>query len=75
MVRLWMDVGRSKGIRPNDVVYAVASSADIPGSAIGAIDIRQNETFLDVPEAHVDQVLKKLRQGRIRGQAMKLTRA
>lgn len=75
MVRLSMDVGRSKGIRPNDVVYAVASTADIPGSAIGAIDIRQNETYLDVPEAHVDQVLKKLRQGRIRGQAMKLTRA
>ena len=75
MVRLHMDVGRSNGVRPADVVYTVASHAQIPGRVIGAIDIRQHETYLDVPEAHADTVLDAMRQGRIRGQALTLVRA
>src|SRR5690606_15114867 len=30
MVRLQLDLGRSNGIKPGDVVYGVASSANIP---------------------------------------------
>ncbi len=75
MVRLYMDAGRKKGIRPGDVVYSVASAAEIPGNVIGAIDIRPYETFLDVPEAHVEAVLDAMQGGRIRGQAVTLVRA
>jgi len=74
MVRLQIDLGRSNGIKPADVVYSVASSAKIPGKEIGAIEIRQNETYVDVPEKHVDAVLRA-KNGTIRGQAMKLQRA
>jgi ATP-dependent RNA helicase DeaD len=74
MVRLQIDLGRSNGIKPADVVYSVASTAKIPGKEIGAIEIRQNETFVDVPEKHVDAVLRA-KNGTIRGQAMKLQRA
>jgi ATP-dependent RNA helicase DeaD len=74
MVRLQIALGRSNGIKPGDVVYGVASSANIPGKEIGAIEIRQNETYVDVPEKHVDAVLRA-KGGTIRGQAMKLQRA
>ena len=75
MVRLYMDKGRSSGLRPGDIVYGIASNSNIPGHVIGAIDIRQHETFLDVPEALVDTVLKSMKRGKIRGHRTKLVRA
>ncbi len=75
MVRLKMDIGRVHGIRPGDVVYNVASKANIPGSAIGMVDIRTNETYLDVPAAHVETILRTLKRAKIRGQAVNLDRA
>jgi ATP-dependent RNA helicase DeaD len=67
MVRLAMDVGRSQGIRPRDVVGAIASEADIPGKAIGAISIGDERTLVDVAEKHVQQVLGKMQRCRVRG--------
>lgn len=75
MVRLCMNVGRSNGMRPGDIVGTIASLANIPGRSIGAIDIRQNETYLDVAETHAEAVLRAMKNGKIRGHAMKLVRA
>ncbi|MCB9438537.1 MAG: DEAD/DEAH box helicase [Anaerolineales bacterium] len=72
MVRLFMDIGRSEGVRPADIVYGVASAANIPGRAIGAIDILQDETFFDVPEQHVEAILDSMKQSRIRGRLVTL---
>ena len=57
MVRLSLSAGRVHGLRPNDVVSAIARHAQIPGRAIGAIHIRQEHTLVDVPEHLVSQVL------------------
>lgn len=70
MVRLRMDVGRSVGLKPGDVVYAIASAANIPGASIGAIDIHNNETFFDVHESKVEAVLASASEGMIRGKRM-----
>ncbi len=70
MVRLYMDIGRSNGIKPGDVVYGVASQAEIPGKVIGAIHIHQHETYFDVPQGHVDAVLRALGRGKIKGKSM-----
>jgi ATP-dependent RNA helicase DeaD len=75
MVSLCMNLGHNSGIRPGDVVYTIASAANIPGKSIGAIDIRQSETYLDVPEAHADAVLHAMKNGKIRGRDLKLVRA
>lgn len=72
MVRLIMPVGKSNGVRPGDVVYKIASNAQIPGHVIGQIDIQNNKTFVDVPEEHVDAVLKNGKNATIKGQSMKL---
>lgn len=58
MVRLKMNLGNAHGLRPSDVVGAIASEVGIPGRAIGEIDIQRNQTFLDVAEKHVGQVLR-----------------
>ncbi len=75
MVRLLLNLGREHGIRPGDVVGAIASEARIPGNAIGAIDIGKHETFVDVKEKHVENVLRSMKQGKLRGKMMTLTRA
>ncbi len=75
MIRLRMDIGRSSGIKPGDIVSGVASAAKIPGKVIGAIDIFQDETFVDVPEDHVNDVLRAMKKGRIRGKSASMQRA
>jgi len=72
MVRLIMPVGKSNGVRPGDVVYKIASNAQIPGHVIGHIDIQNNKTFVDVPQEHVEAVLKNGKNATIKGQSMKL---
>ena len=57
MVRLSINKGRKHGIRPNDIVGAIARHADIPGSAIGKIHIEDKHSLVDVPEELVTQVL------------------
>lgn len=75
MIRLRMGIGRSSGIKPGDIVSRVASAANIPGKVIGAIDIFQDETFVDVPEDHVNDVLRAMKKGRIRGKSASMQRA
>ena len=49
MVRLFLNIGRAQKIRPEDVVRAIASEADIPGNVIGVINIYERFTFVEVP--------------------------
>ena len=72
MVRLIIPVGKANGVRPGDVVYNIASAAQIPGRVIGHIDIQQNKTFVDVPEEHVEAVLAKGKKVTIRGRTTRL---
>jgi ATP-dependent RNA helicase DeaD len=58
MVRLWMNMGVDHGLRPSDVVGAIASEVGIPGRAIGEIAIHRDHSFVDVSEQHVRRVLK-----------------
>jgi len=59
MVRLSMGRGRKHGVSPSEVVGTIASSADIPGYAIGKILIRDQHTLIDIPEEFVSRVLGK----------------
>ena len=67
MVRFTMNVGEAHGIRPRDVVGAIASEANIPGRSIGAIDIQHQQTFVDVAERHAGKVLRKMQGRKLRG--------
>ena len=60
MVRLFIDAGRTSGIGPGDIVGAIANEADVPGKAIGAIDIYDRFTFLEVPAEYRDRILERM---------------
>jgi ATP-dependent RNA helicase DeaD len=68
MVRLFVGAGRHAGVRPADIVGAIANEAGIPGKAIGAIDIYDDFTFVDVPAEYQAQVLDGLSGAMVRSQ-------
>jgi ATP-dependent RNA helicase DeaD len=75
MMRLSLDVGRKDGIRPNDIVGAIAYHADIPGHTIGKILISDRSTLVDIPETLATKVLAKTGEVQIRRQSIHVQRA
>jgi ATP-dependent RNA helicase DeaD len=67
MARLYLDVGRDDGVRPSDIVGAIANEAAIPGRSIGAIELFDHFAFVDVPSVQSRQVLQALQGTTIRG--------
>ena len=68
--RLSLDVGRRDGIRPADIVGSIANEANVPGRDIGPIDIREDITYVGIPERYVDVVLEKIARKKFRGKAL-----
>ncbi len=67
MVRLFVDVGRNHRIGPADIVGAIANEGGVPGKGIGAIDVYDRFTLVDVPSEFVGQVLDSMSETKIRG--------
>ncbi|HEX8738309.1 MAG TPA: DEAD/DEAH box helicase [Pyrinomonadaceae bacterium] len=72
MTRLFVDVGRRDGVSAGDIVGAIANEGNVPGKAIGAIDIYDRFTLVDVPSEFTAQVLEQMRNSRIRSQKANL---
>ncbi len=66
-VNLFVPVGKKMGIRPGDLVGAIANEAQIPGNAVGSIDIRDRVTFVDVASKYAPAVIQNLKEVSIRG--------
>ena len=69
-VRLIMDAGYDIGVRPKDIVGAIANEANIPGRAVGNIDIRDRFTHVEVQEDYVERVLTRVPSTRLRGRVV-----
>ncbi|MBP2133878.1 ATP-dependent RNA helicase DeaD [Methanomicrobium sp. W14] len=67
MVRFFINIGKSKGIRPGDIVGAIAGEAKIQGSLIGAINILNDFSFVEVPEKYAPEVHRAMNNATIRG--------
>ncbi|MFC1920961.1 DEAD/DEAH box helicase [Chloroflexota bacterium] len=72
MVRLTINAGKAHGIQPADIVSTIAYHADFPGKTIGAINILDRHTLVDVPKRYVDQALSLAGRCRIRKNAITL---
>jgi ATP-dependent RNA helicase DeaD len=66
MVRLFIDVGRNGKVGPSDIVGAIANEGGVPGRDIGAIDVHDRFTLVDLPPEYVEQVLRRMKGSRIR---------
>jgi len=73
-VRLYVGGGRRAGMRPGDLVGAIANEAGVPGSAIGAIQIADAFSLVDVADTAADRVVAALRGATIRGRTFPVHR-
>jgi ATP-dependent RNA helicase DeaD len=67
MTRLFVGAGRTAGIRPQDLVGAIANEAGLSGRQIGAIEIADRFSLVEVPESSADHVVSTLRGRTIKG--------
>jgi ATP-dependent RNA helicase DeaD len=65
--RLYVGAGRLAGIRPGDIVGAIANEAGVDAGAIGAIEITDRFTLVELPATIVDEVAEALRGTTLRG--------
>ena len=75
MTRIFVGAGRSGGIRPQDLVGAIAGETRLSGRDIGAIEIADRFTLVEVPESAVDEVVTALRASTIKGKKATVRRA
>ncbi|MCB0963425.1 MAG: DbpA RNA binding domain-containing protein, partial [Acidimicrobiales bacterium] len=72
--RLWIGSGRSDGMRPKDLVGAIAGETRLRGDDIGAIRIFDRFSLVDVPEDAAGQVIAALKGTTLRGKKVPVRR-
>jgi ATP-dependent RNA helicase DeaD len=72
MVRLFLNAGRIAGVRPADIVGAIANEAGVPGKEIGSIDINDRFSFVEVPARYQKQVVERMASATLRGRPIEI---
>jgi ATP-dependent RNA helicase DeaD len=67
MTRVFIGAGRTAGIRPQDVVGAITGESRLSGREIGAIEIADRFTLVEVPDSAAGEVIAALRGTTIKG--------
>jgi ATP-dependent RNA helicase DeaD len=70
--RLFVGVGSRDGLRAGDLVGAIAGEADIPGSSIGKIDIRDSFSIVEVPADAADRIITAINGTTIKGRSVRV---
>ena len=74
VVRLSIGAGRQAGIRPADLVGAIANEAGVAYRDLGAIEIADRYSLVEVPADAADEIVKALRKTTLRGQKVQVRR-
>ncbi|MGQ0712133.1 MAG: DEAD/DEAH box helicase [Gemmatimonadaceae bacterium] len=74
VTRIYIGLGRRAGMRPADLVGAIANEAGIDARAIGAVDIADRFSLVEVPDESVDEIIGALRNTTIRGKRVVVRR-
>ncbi|GHU56069.1 RNA helicase [Clostridia bacterium] len=75
MVRLFINVGNKHKIKAKDVVGALAGETGIAGNLIGAIEIMDDFTFVDVPKDCVKEILSGMKNKKLKGNKVNVEQA
>lgn len=67
MVRLFVNIGKNDNVGPRHIVAAIAGETGIAGRLIGAIDVYDGFTFVEVPHDKAHEVLKVMQNNYIKG--------
>jgi ATP-dependent RNA helicase DeaD len=69
-----IEVGHVHGVLPGNIVGAIANEAGLEGHFIGHVDIREDHSFVDLPEGMPTEILTNLKKVRVRGEALRISR-
>jgi ATP-dependent RNA helicase DeaD len=74
ITRLYIGAGRNAGMRPADLVGAIAGEAGLESSRIGAIQIADAFSLVEVPEPDAERIITALRHATLRGRKVPIRR-
>jgi ATP-dependent RNA helicase DeaD len=69
-----IEVGHAHGVKPANIVGAIANEAGLDSKHIGRVDIRDDHSFVDLPEGMPSDVFKHLKKVWVSGQQLRITR-
>lgn len=72
MARLFINIGRKSGARPGDILGAIAGESNISGDLVGAIDMHDKYTFVEVPKETAAEVIYSMRKAKIKGKSISM---
>jgi len=72
--RIYVSIGQAAGAQARDLVGAITGEAKLDGSAIGAVQIEERYSLVDVREDRADEVLRALKGATIRGRPVTVSR-
>ena len=70
--KVFIGAGRAAGVRPKDLVGAITGEAGISGDEIGAIQISDRFSLVEVADDVVDDVVRALRATKVKGKKVKV---
>jgi ATP-dependent RNA helicase DeaD len=68
MAKVYIGAGREAGIRPGDLVGAIANEAGLNSNVIGAVEVMDRFSLVEVPEVLARKIIETLSRTRIKGQ-------
>jgi ATP-dependent RNA helicase DeaD len=74
MERFRIAVGHDHGVKPGNIVGAIANEADIEGQYIGRINIHDDYTLIDLPAGMPKETFHALKKVWVSGQRLDITR-
>ena len=69
-----IEVGHTHGVKPNNIVGAIANEAGLESKHIGRIDIRDDYSLIDLPEGMPPELLAHLKKVWVAGQRLRISR-
>ena len=67
-----IEVGYVHGVKPGNIVGAIANVAGLEGRQIGHVDIREDHTYVGLPAGMPETVLRELQKTRVAGQWLRM---
>jgi ATP-dependent RNA helicase DeaD len=72
VVRYRLAVGHAHGVKPGNIVGAIANEAGLDSKRIGRVDIRDDHSLVDLPAGLPDDVLQHLKGVWVVGQQLRI---
>lgn len=72
MVRLFVNIGKKDRVSPGDILGAIAGESGMPGKLVGAIDMYDKYTFVEVPREYGSEVLEAMKNAKIKGRSVNI---